>query len=84
MKRLKTIERDRGEMKKNRAEPLYRKVINLDRSGGVERCQDLKRVKKLSKSCPGSVERYPQLEDLDGSRSYRASRKFLDGSSSYR
>ena len=36
VKRLKTIERDRGEMKKNRVEPLYRKVINLDRSRGVK------------------------------------------------
>ena len=84
VKRLKTIERDRGEIKKNHAEPLYRKVINLDRSRGVERCQDLKRVKKLSKNCSGFVERCPQLEDLDGSRIYRASRKFLDESSSYR
>ena len=36
VKRLKTIERDRGEMKKNRVDPLYRKVIKLDRSRGVE------------------------------------------------
>ena len=36
MKRLKTIERDRGEMKKNRVDPLYRKVIKLDRSRGVK------------------------------------------------
>ena len=36
VKRLKTIERDRGEMKKNRTEPLYRKVINLNRSRGVK------------------------------------------------
>ena len=40
----------------------------LDRSTGVERCRDLKRVKKLSKSCPESVERCPQLKDLDGLR----------------
>ena len=32
----KTIERDRGEMKKNRVDPLYRKFKNLDRSKGVE------------------------------------------------
>ena len=70
MKRLKTIERDRGEMKKNHVEPLYRKVINLDRSKGVERCRDLKRVKKLSKGCLVSVKRRPQLEDLNGSRNY--------------
>ena len=82
-KKLKTIEKDRGEMKKNRTEPLYRKVINLNRSRGVERCLDLKCVKKLLKSCLGSVERCPQLEDLDGSRSYQASRKFLNGLSSY-
>ena len=30
VKRLKTIEKDRGEMKKNRTKPLYRKVINLN------------------------------------------------------
>ena len=36
VKRLKTIERDRGEMKKNCVDPLYRKVIKLDRSRGVE------------------------------------------------
>ena len=35
-KRLKTIERDQGEMKKNRANPLNRKIIKLDRSRGVE------------------------------------------------
>ena len=37
-KKMKTIERDRGEMKKNRADPLYRKVIKLDRSRAIERC----------------------------------------------
>ena len=58
-------------MKKNRIDPLYRKVINLDRSRGVERCRDLKCVKKLSKRCSGSIERCPQQKDLDGSRSYR-------------
>ena len=36
VKRLKTIERDRGEMKKNLADPSYRKVIKLDRSRGVD------------------------------------------------
>ena len=36
VKRLKSIERDRGEMKKNRVEALYRNFINLDRSRGVE------------------------------------------------
>ena len=35
-----SIERDRGEVKKNHAKPLYRKVINLNKSRGVERCQD--------------------------------------------
>ena len=35
-KKTKTIERDRGEMKKNRADPLYRKVIKFNRSRGVE------------------------------------------------
>ena len=59
VKKLKTIEKDRGEMKKNRTKSSYRKVINLNRSRGVERCLDLKRVKKLSKSCPGSVKRCP-------------------------
>ena len=34
--KMKTIERDRGEMKKNRTDPLYRKVIKLDRSRGVK------------------------------------------------
>ena len=28
--KTKTIERDRGEMKKNHADPIYRKVIKLD------------------------------------------------------
>ena len=73
VKKTKTIERDRGEMKKIRADPIYRKVINLDRSRSVERCRDLKCVKKLSKSCPGSVERCPQQKDLNGSRSYQES-----------
>ena len=36
VKRLKSIERDRGEMKKNHTEALYRNFINLDRSRGVE------------------------------------------------
>ena len=36
VKKLKTIEKDRGEMKKNRTEPLYRKFINLNRSRGVK------------------------------------------------
>ena len=39
----------------------------------IERCRDLKCVKKLSKSCPGSVERCPQQKDLNGSRSYQES-----------
>ena len=64
VKRLKTIKRDQGKMKK-------RKVINLDRSRSVKRCRDLKHIKKLSKSYPGSVERCPQLDDLDRSKSYR-------------
>ena len=34
--KMKTIKRDRGEMKKNRTDPLYRKVIKLDRSRGVK------------------------------------------------
>ena len=65
-----SIERDRGEVKRNRADPLYRKTIKLDRLKGVERCQDLKCMKKLSKGCPGSVERCPQQKDVDGSRNY--------------
>ena len=71
-------------MKRNRADPLYRKTIKLDRLKGVERCRDLKCMKKLSKSYLGSVERCPQQKDLDGLRSYQASRKFLEGSSNYR
>ena len=65
-----SIERDRGEVKRNRADPLYRKTIKLNRLKGVERCQDLKCMKKLSKGCPGSVERCPQQNDVDGSRNY--------------
>ena len=57
--KMKTIERDRGEMKKNRAEALHRNFINLDKSRSIERCRALKRVRKLSKSCPGSIERRP-------------------------
>ena len=34
--KTKTIARDRGEMKKNCAYPLYRKAIKLDGSRGVE------------------------------------------------
>ena len=44
VKRLKTIERDRGEVRKNRTKALYRNFINLDRLRCVERCQDLKRM----------------------------------------
>ena len=81
---IKTIKRDQGEMKKHCIDPLYRNFINLNRPRGVKRYRGLKSVKKLPKSCPESVERCPQLKDLKGSRSlsssYRASRKFLDGS----
>ena len=42
VKRLKAIERDRGEVRKNRAEALYRNFINLDKLRGIERCQALK------------------------------------------
>ena len=66
--KTKTIKRDYGEMKKSRADPLFRNFINLDRLRGVERYQGLQRVKKLSKSCLESIERCPQLKDLDGSR----------------
>ena len=41
VKRLKAIERDRGEVRKNRAEALYRNFINLDKLRGIERCQAL-------------------------------------------
>ena len=34
--KIDSVDRDQGEMKKNRAKPLYRKVINLDKSRGVE------------------------------------------------
>ena len=34
--KMKTIKRDRGEMKKNWANPIYRKVIKLDGSRGIE------------------------------------------------
>ena len=44
VKRLKAIERDRGEVRKNRAEALYRNFINLDKLRGIERCQALKRM----------------------------------------
>ena len=30
---LKTVERDQGEVRKNRVEALYRNFINLDKSG---------------------------------------------------
>ena len=38
VKRLKAIERDRGEVRKNRSEALYRNFINLDKLRGIERC----------------------------------------------
>ena len=44
VKRLKAIERDRGEVRKNRTEALYRNFINLDKLRGIERCQALKRM----------------------------------------
>ena len=44
VKRLKAIERDRGEVRKNRSEALYRNFINLDKLRGIERCQALKRM----------------------------------------
>ena len=44
VKRLKAIERDRGEVRKNRAKALYRNFINLDKLRGIERCQALKRM----------------------------------------
>ena len=34
--KMKTIERDWGELKKNHADPIYKKVIKLDRLRGVE------------------------------------------------
>ena len=56
--KMKTIERDRGEMKKNHADPIYRKVIKLDRSRCVERCQEVSSfkmhelfIKELSRIC---------------------------------
>ena len=55
--KMKTIERDRGEMKKN---------IKLDGSRGVERCRALKCVNYLSKGYQGSVERFPQEKGIDG------------------
>ena len=45
--KMKTIERDRGEMKKKRVDPIYRKVIKLDGLRGVERCRTLKRMNYL-------------------------------------
>ena len=33
VKMLKTVERDQGEVRKNRAESLYRNFINLNKSG---------------------------------------------------
>ena len=68
-----SVKKDRGEVRKNRTDPLHRKTIKLDRLKGVEGVRDLKSVKRLSKSCPRFIERCPQLEDLDGSRSYRGS-----------
>ena len=44
VKRLKAIERDRGEVRKNRAEALYRNFINLDKLRGIKRCQALKHM----------------------------------------
>ena len=44
VKRLRAIERDQGEVRKNRTEALYRNFINLNKSRCVKRCQDLKRV----------------------------------------
>ena len=57
-----------GEMMEKSRRSFILKIIILDRSRGVERYQVLKRVKKLSKSCSESVERRPQLKELDGSR----------------
>ena len=34
--KMKTIERDWGELKKNHADPIYKKVIKLNRLRGVE------------------------------------------------
>ena len=45
--KTKTIERDRGEMKKKCVDPIYRKVIKLDGLRGVERCRTLKRMNYL-------------------------------------
>ena len=36
--KIDSVKRDRGEVKKNDVEPLYRKFIKLDKSRGVERC----------------------------------------------
>ena len=82
--RRETIERDRRRMTEKSRGSNIQKIIILDRSRGVERYRGLKRMFYLSKSCPASIERCPQLNKLDGSRqlsrSYRASKKFLDGS----
>ena len=63
--------------------PYIKKNIKLDGSRGVERCRALKCVNYLLKSYQGFVERCPQQKGLDGLISYRASKKFLDGSSRY-
>ena len=73
--KIDSVKKDQGEVRRNHADPLHRKTIKLDRLKGVERVRDLKSVKRLSKSCPRFIKRCPQLEDLDGSRSYRGSIK---------
>ena len=45
---------------------------------------ELSRIKKVRNSYRGAIERYPQQKGLDGSRSYRTSKNFLDRSSSCR
>ena len=73
----KTIERDRGEIRKNRVDPLYRNPnFSMNR--------EVSRIKIARNSYRGAIERCPQQKGLDGSRSYRAYRNFLDGSSSCR
>ena len=70
----KTIERDRGEIRKNRADPLYRNPnFSMNR--------EVSRIKIARNSYRGAIERCPQQKGLDGSRSYRAPIEHIEISS---
>ena len=70
----KTIERDRGEIRKNRVDPLYRNPnFSMNR--------EVSRIKIARNSYRGAIERCPQQKGLDGSRSYRAPIEHIEISS---